>query len=111
MLKLKSKIEDTFSLSKETIHILETYIDSDLIKDNISEKEIDPVVAEQYIGDMYGLLKNKFNLPSEVIYLTIRINDYKSSVDYDGNRKLKILKPEVFSSIYDLVELYLNKKY
>ena len=58
---------------------------------------------------MYGLLTNVVKLPPEAVYITIRINNFKSSVDYNGERIIYLLDPEIFTKIYNSVEMYLRK--
>lgn len=108
MLTIQESIESDFRLNREILHIIESYGSSNLIKDNVVLKEVDPAIAGQYIGDLYGLLTNIMNIPPEAVYITIRINGYASSIEYDGRKKIYLLNPEVFSKVYSTIEMYLR---
>lgn len=70
----------------------------------IAYKEIEPVIAEKYIFDFYGLLKNEFNMQDVYIYPHIIGNGYFSSTEYNGNLLRIALLDEERLSIY--VELF-----
>lgn len=41
--------------------------------------------SEKYRGDFFGLLAD-MNVPKDHWHITMRVNDYKSSADFDGKR-------------------------
>jgi len=61
-------------------------------------------VSYSYIGDFYGLLKQEFKLPESVFFIHLLINGYYHPTDYNGEKQIKILKPEVAKKIIDLIE-------
>lgn len=61
-------------------------------------RTVDGATAYIYRGDLYGLLKKELSIPEEDITLTIQLNGYNSSSEYDGlNTALQIIPTEVLT--------------
>ena len=46
--------------------------------------QVEPSIADKYIGDFYGLLAY-YRIPVDHHYITTRLNGFTSSDDYDGS--------------------------
>ena len=103
---LKELDPDSMQLTEETLHIYESLIHTPIVKDNIVTKIIEPVIAEKYVGDFYGLLHNELKIPNYAYYIMLRINHIRSSLEYDGFREIKLLKPEAYETIYKSMKAY-----
>lgn len=55
-----------------------------VLKTKKVSRSVDAAKAYRYRGDLYGLLKKELNIPEEDITITIQLNGYVSSSDYDG---------------------------
>lgn len=63
------------------------------------EMELDPLTADVWVGDFYGLL-NQLRIDKKFAYLIMRINGYTSASDFNGDRKtLLIPSPTAVSRI------------
>ena len=91
-------IDDTM-LSKELIHKLEPYVHTQLIKDNIKQVTIEKGKSKTFVGNFYGLLKNELFIDSKYWYLNMRINGFKSSLDYNGETVINIVNSEILDLI------------
>ena len=95
--------DDSMDISTK-LNKWEDYINSDIINNNITTIRIDPVTANRYIGDFYGLLHNVLNIPNVAYYINMRINNIHSSLDYDGFLDIKIINSEIIETIIDMME-------
>ena len=50
----------------------------------VGQKDITPVQAEKYRGDIYGLFRNELNIVHEYVYPHMIVNGYLSPYDYGG---------------------------
>jgi hypothetical protein len=66
--------------------------------------EIDPVMANVYIGDFHGLLK-EINIINELFTITTVLNGLRSSSDYDGKFfKIKLPTEDLINNILNLIK-------
>lgn len=63
--------------------------------------------ADQYIGDFYGLL-GYLKVPVELFWITVQLNNYLSSSDYDG-KLLDVLVPSQ-TEIERIKTIYLSTR-
>ena len=96
--------EESLGLEDGVLQEIEGLLNSPMVINNISSRNIDSVLANKYIADLYGLLHNEFDIPNEAIYINIRLNGYRSSLDYDGRLSLSILDPETFETILEFIQ-------
>lgn len=95
--------DDSFGLDSETIHILESFLQSLTENKDFITMTVEPVDANRYKGDLIGLLTNVFKIPNSATYLNMRINGFKSTLDYDGERQIKILESSKVEAILDII--------
>jgi len=86
-------------ISKEMIMKLEPYVGESILLDNINIVTIPKGKTRTFIGNFYGILKNELKIDSKYWYINMRVNGYKSPMEYKGEDKIKI----VSSSILDLL--------
>ena len=106
---INEKSIEEFVTDREMLHYVESLLSTPIIQDNIREKEIEPVLANRWYGNFYGLLHNELYISPNALYLHLRINGFRLNTDYKGSRKIKVLEPEVFEEILDAYEK--NKAY
>lgn len=69
----------------------------------VAEKDITPVQAEKYRGDLYGLFINELYVPKHFTYPMLIVNDYSSFVDYDAKKlKFNLLDFTILTTYYNL---------
>jgi len=86
------------------IHRWESVLHTDLVQNHLVTRSVTPYLGSKYSGNLYGLLHNELQIPNSAIYLNIRINGFKSSLDYNGELMLKILDPDVMLSLLDTLK-------
>ena len=96
--------DDTIGLDRDKVHVYKSLIDTKLIQDNITTVNIDPVNANRYKGNLFGLLKNELDIPNSAIYINMLVNDCDSSLMYDGSLNIKILNADIAESILDYID-------
>ena len=64
---------------------------------------VEPTMAMKYRGDLFGMLK-EIGVQSKYHYMVMRLNGYKSSADYLGDR-MEFLQPD-FSEIDLLKQIF-----
>ena len=94
---------DGMGLDKHTIHDIISIASSDVVKNNTHIVTVDPVNANRYKGNLFGLLKNVLDIPNSAIYINMVINGYKSSLEYNGKLQLRILDPNVGEEVVNLL--------
>lgn len=92
---------DSLGIDTDSIHFWESMIGSDMVKNNLNTIEIEPSISNQYKNNLYGLLHNIYNIPNEAFYINMRINNFKSSLEYNGELKLNIVNPDIVESIIE----------
>jgi len=95
MTYLKLMDNDSEFVTSDLLHKWESLIDTEIVQNNISTVTIDTYLAEAYKGNFSGLLHNELDIPNSALYLNTRINNLKSSLDYDGKTKLNIIHPDI----------------
>jgi len=91
--------EDGLGIDAETIHFWESTVGSPIVTDNLNIIDIEPSVGIQYKNNLYGLLHNIYNIPNEAYYINMRINNFKSSLEYNGELKLRVVNPDIIEDI------------
>lgn len=86
---------DSEFVTQELVHKWESFINTSVVQNAISTADVEPYLAEAYKGNFSGLLHNEFKIPNSALYINTRINDLKSSLDYDGKKTIKLLHPDV----------------
>jgi len=61
-------------------------------------KELNKSLTIMYIGDFYGLLFS-LNVPIELHYLMLVLNNVKNPTEYDGNSKIRVVPSDVAQKI------------
>ncbi len=75
---------DDVSQSEEFQQFIETHLKYITGKFVINQISVTEAQGSKYRGDFYGLL-SAFNFSMDTHYVTMRINGFKSSCDYEGN--------------------------
>lgn len=58
-----------------------------MLKNNMNNyviSNVSPATAYKYKGNLIGLLKNEFFVPENLLYITMLVNGYFDSSNYDG---------------------------
>ena len=100
---LKLLDSDTDIVDSKLIHVWESILESDVIKNNLILQNVDPYLGSKYKGNLYGLLHNEYQIPNSAIYINMRINGYKSSLEYDGGLDLYLLDSDVLLNILNTI--------
>lgn len=66
---------------------------------HVYEQTISIVEADKYIFDFNGLLQS-FNIPEKYWFPHVILNNFSSSTDYDGRKKIYIIDNAILSNIY-----------
>jgi len=86
---------DSMQLDDYSMATIESLLHTPIVQNNINEVEIDNYLTEKYINNLYGLLHNELGISNNAFYINMRINGYKSSIEYDGRLTLFILDPDI----------------
>ena len=101
--RLSNNISTVFPLTKKLMYRWDSV--KTILKENYitGEKEITPVQAEKYRGDLFGLLQNELNISQEYLYPHMIVNDYSSPTGYNGERlRFQIINIEQMRTYYRL---------
>lgn len=90
---------DSMGIDKDNIQNIITLITGSDLDKNVNSVNIDPVDANRYKGNFYGLLKNVLNVPNSAIYFNMLINGYTSSLGYEGSLQVKIIDANIAQKI------------
>lgn len=96
--------DDSMLLDTINIHKIESILTMKIIQDNIKETPVIPMDAEVYRGNFYGLIHNVYRIPNNAFFITMRINGYKSSIEYNGELIVKILHPDIMLRILEIIQ-------
>ena len=66
---------------------------------------VDQQLVYKFTGDFYGLL-NALKINPDIWWVTLRINNFKSTLDYSGDLQNIYIIPEEI--IYEMLTKYLN---
>ena len=81
------KLPDVYN-DKSFIHLVESMVNEVLVE----YKQIEAIDTHKFEFDFYGLLK-RYNVPRELHYITLRLNNLKNPTDYQSE-DLFIVVPE-----------------
>lgn len=95
--------EDSYHIDRDTLDIYESLLNTELLNDSVTTINVEPVNAERYKGDFFGLLHNVYQLPNFSLYLITRLNGFKSSLEYEGSLQIKIFNDDAISAIIDYI--------
>ena len=96
--------DDSMGLDETTIHNIIMLASTDIVKNNLLTVTLDPVDANRYKGNLFGLLKNVVEIPNSAIYINMVINGYTSSLDYDGKLQLSIVNSDIAQNIITFLQ-------
>jgi len=82
-------------ISKDMIMKLEPYIGEDLIISNTKIVSIPKGKTKTFTGNFYGLLKNELKIDSKYWYVNMRVNGYRSPMEYKGEDKIKVVNSDI----------------
>jgi len=105
-LKQQPELKLDFYIQQEWENLVE-FVKSQ--EDKISVEPVDNNYDMMFYGNFYGLLSNAFKIPADYWYITMRVNDLKSPMDYNGFTNVKIINPEFLSNIYESIKQKVNK--
>lgn len=79
---LKSKTNNVF-FTRKTIRMFESELSNIKRSGKLKYVSIDQSIKNKFIGDLYGLLEEQ-GVRKELHYVTMRLNDFSNSQDFDG---------------------------
>lgn len=91
-------------IDRGRIHIWESLLNTGVVLNNQSIVTIDGVKGEAYKGNFYGLLNNVLDVSPALWYITLRVNNLRTPIDYNGLINIIVLDPVIMSDILTLVE-------
>lgn len=103
VLNILDRVHDDY-YHRDFLILLESHLTYFLNNKITGAIAVEPAVAYKYRGDLYGMLK-EIGVESKYHYMVMRLNGYKSSADYQGDR-VEFLQPD-FSEI-DLLRQIFN---
>jgi len=77
------------------------FVETSLSEDDVTVVNVDPGKIKPYMYNFYGLLHNILNIPRDYWLPNLYINGYKSSLDYLGDTRIKIINPEILEEALD----------
>ena len=103
-MKLTEMSIDEFDLTEEKLNYFESILTTNIILENLKPVTIESVKANRWYGNAYGILITEIGVSPNSAYLNMRINGYKSPLEYDGRLVLNIIDPETFNTIMTTYE-------
>ena len=77
------------------------FVETSLTEENITIVNIDPGKLSPYMYNFYGVLHNILNIPRDYWLPHLYVNGYKSSLDYLGDTKIKVINPDILEEALD----------
>ena len=77
------------------------FVETAVTEENITIINVDSGKTSPYIYNFYGLLHNILNIARDYWLPNLFINGYKTSLDYLGDTKIKIINPEILEEALD----------
>lgn len=87
--------------------VLEDHLEKIKSSDRVLINTIESTVGDKYKGDFYGLLQH-LSIPPEHRWITMRLNGYSSTSDFDG-LQLDIKLPSVLD-LHVMMSRYLTSR-
>lgn len=79
-----SKLLTPNNMTEEIVSKLAHFLPTIINESKYTTKTIEPVTADKYRNNMYGLLRNHIGISEEHIAINILLNGYSNSSDYDA---------------------------
>lgn len=107
IVRLHKGVKEKHYLTGAFRNVIEQYLEYLKNKASHLSVEIVPMDNEKYLGDFYGLLAS-LKIPPEHRWITMRLNDLHSPMDYTGNlQMIKVINADFLDAI---MRRYLNKQ-
>jgi len=71
------------------------FVETSVTEEDITIVNVDSGKLGPYIYNFYGLLHNILNIPRDYWLPNLFVNGYKTSLDYLGDTRIKIINPDI----------------